>query len=245
MEIHLAKRPFDVLLFLIQNRNRVVGRDELLNVFWEGHEVYDDALRKCIGAIRKALDDTEKSPRFIETRRGSGYRFVGLLSNGLEPVGEVDFTPEISNLKSRKSDLNSEISDFKFQSGAQKSGDTGHARSRNPGFLPRTFFACAIGIALVSLVVLGLVAFRQGSDAASTSLIETVPARRSIAIPPGTAAPKAEFHAQRALILDADLAGAYIVLGAVRTMKNYDLRTREDYYKQALVKNPNHRTARL
>ena len=152
---------------------------------------------------------------------------------------------KISNLKSRKSDLNSEISDFKFQSGAQKSGDTGHARSRNPGFLPRTFFACAIGIALVSLVVLGLVAFRQGSDAASTSLIETVPARRSIAIPPGTAAPKAEFHAQRALILDADLAGAYIVLGVVRTMKNYDLRTREDYYKQALVKNPNHRTARL
>ena len=76
-EIHLAKRPFDVLLFLIENRERVVSRDELLNKFWDGQDVYDDALRKCVGAIRKALDDTEKSPRLIETRRGSGYHFIG------------------------------------------------------------------------------------------------------------------------------------------------------------------------
>src|SRR5256885_17026062 len=78
-EIHLAKRPFDVLLFLIENRERVVSREELLNRFWDGHEVYDDALRKCVGAIRTALDDL-KSPRFIETRRGSGFRFIGAVS---------------------------------------------------------------------------------------------------------------------------------------------------------------------
>jgi tetratricopeptide (TPR) repeat protein len=65
------------------------------------------------------------------------------------------------------------------------------------------------------------------------------------AVPPGTAAPKAEFHANKALELDSDLVGAYIVLGEVKTMKNYDLQTRENYYKQALLKNPNHRTARL
>ena len=75
--IHLAKRPFDVLLFLIQNRERVVSREELLNRFWDGHEVYDDALRKCVGSIRTALDDLGKSPRLIQTRRGSGFRFIG------------------------------------------------------------------------------------------------------------------------------------------------------------------------
>ena len=79
-EIHLAKRPFDVLLFLIENRERVVSREELLNRFWDGHEVYDDALRKCVGAIRTALGDLGKSPRFIETRRGSGFRFIGAVS---------------------------------------------------------------------------------------------------------------------------------------------------------------------
>src|ERR1700704_3407246 len=79
-EVHLAKRPFDVLLFLIENRERVVSREELLNRFWDGHEVYDDALRKCVGVIRTALDDVGKSPRFIETRRGSGFRFIGAIS---------------------------------------------------------------------------------------------------------------------------------------------------------------------
>jgi tetratricopeptide (TPR) repeat protein len=64
-------------------------------------------------------------------------------------------------------------------------------------------------------------------------------------VPPGTAAPKAELHAQKALELDGSLAGPYIVLGAVRTMQNYDLNTRETYYRQALLKNPNHRTAHL
>ena len=80
VEIHLAKRPFDVLLFLIENRERVVSRNELLDRFWEGHDVYDDALRKCVSAIRKALDDTEKSPRFIKIRRGSGYHFIGAVT---------------------------------------------------------------------------------------------------------------------------------------------------------------------
>jgi TolB-like protein/DNA-binding winged helix-turn-helix (wHTH) protein len=78
-EIHLAKRPFQVLLFLLENRERIVSREELLDKFWDGHDVYDDALRKTIGAIRKALDDTKKPSRFIETRYGSGFRFVGKL----------------------------------------------------------------------------------------------------------------------------------------------------------------------
>jgi TolB-like protein/DNA-binding winged helix-turn-helix (wHTH) protein/Tfp pilus assembly protein PilF len=76
-EIHLAKRPFQVLNFLIENRERVVSRDELLDKFWDGRDVYDDALRKSVGAIRHALDDTSKHSRFIETRYGYGYRFIG------------------------------------------------------------------------------------------------------------------------------------------------------------------------
>lgn len=76
-EVHLANRPFQVLVFLIENRQRVVSRDELLDKFWEGHDVYDDALRKAVGTIRKALNDLKKPPQFIETRYGSGFRFIG------------------------------------------------------------------------------------------------------------------------------------------------------------------------
>src|SRR3977135_710555 len=91
-EVHLAKRPFDVLLFLIENRERVVSREELLNRFWDGHEVYDDALRKCFGVIRTALDDVGKSPRFIETRRGSGFHFIGAVSEAPALAGTLKRT---------------------------------------------------------------------------------------------------------------------------------------------------------
>lgn len=83
-EIHLANRPFQVLSFLVKNNDRVVSRRELLDRFWDGHDVYDDALRKCVGTIRKALADEEKPPRYIETRYGGGYRFVA----DVKPVGE-------------------------------------------------------------------------------------------------------------------------------------------------------------
>ncbi|MCC6329321.1 MAG: winged helix-turn-helix domain-containing protein, partial [Acidobacteria bacterium] len=75
-EVHLAQRPFEVLVFLVANSDRVVSRSELLERFWDGHDVYDDALRKCVGAIRKALNDLERPGRFIETRYGGGYRFI-------------------------------------------------------------------------------------------------------------------------------------------------------------------------
>ncbi len=74
--VHLPKRPFSILTYLIENRLRVVSRAELLDNFWDGHDVYDDALRKCVGSIRKALRDDKKPPQFIETRYGGGFRFV-------------------------------------------------------------------------------------------------------------------------------------------------------------------------
>ncbi|MFZ1700560.1 MAG: winged helix-turn-helix domain-containing protein [Pyrinomonadaceae bacterium] len=75
-EIRLAHRPFDILVELVENRERVVSRHELLDKYWDGRYVYDDALRKSVAAIRKALGDSGKPARFIETRYGDGFRFV-------------------------------------------------------------------------------------------------------------------------------------------------------------------------
>ena len=131
-EIHIAKRPFDVLLFLIENRERVVSRNELLSKFWEGHDVYDDALRKCVGAIRKALDDTEKSPHFVETRRGSGYRFIGRIEeDGGQEVSSFKFQVSGENeldLTFRKTDFlkppknKEQTMKFRFQIPNSKTG---------------------------------------------------------------------------------------------------------------------------
>ncbi len=85
-EVRLAHRPFDILVHLIVNRDRVVPRSELLDRFWDGHDVYDDALRKSIGAVRKALGDTKRPSNYIETRYGDGYRFVSDLATARVPT---------------------------------------------------------------------------------------------------------------------------------------------------------------
>src|SRR5882762_6822437 len=82
-QIHLAHRPFQVLLYLLEHRDRIVTRRELLDQFWEGHDVYEVALSKCVGAIRKALDDQREKPRHIETRWAEGYRYIGLVEEQL------------------------------------------------------------------------------------------------------------------------------------------------------------------
>src|SRR5947208_17183358 len=72
--IHLPKKPFQVLTYLVEHRDRFVSRAELLNHIWEGKDVYDDALRKCGGAIRKAVDDESDGACYIEQRGAVGVR---------------------------------------------------------------------------------------------------------------------------------------------------------------------------
>src|ERR1700742_381027 len=78
--VTLQRKPYLVLLHLIENRHRMITREELLERFWDGQEVYDQSVSKAIGSIRKAFGETKESSRFIETRWGSGYRYVGPFS---------------------------------------------------------------------------------------------------------------------------------------------------------------------
>lgn len=412
-EVHLAKRPFDVLLFLIENRERVVSREELLDRFWQGHEVYDDALRKCVRAIRTALDDVGKSPRFIETRRGSGFRFIGAVSeasvftnykledqepptnnkeerqvapkhrkllfavvavvlvsltalvffayrgqvNSVKPktlpevvttrhsiavlplknlTGEAandylsdgiteSLINELSRIESLKVISRSSVFQFKnkeippqeiggklgvetvLEGGLRQSGEQlrvevrlvnttdGTVRWASDSEQKKLADIFAIQDRITCQIVTELKVKLCGERGAVARATQNLKAyqlylqglyqrnqvtqdhlQRAIEfyeealrvepnyalahdglgevymvmefnslVPPGTASPKAELHAQKALELDSSLAGPYIVLGAVRTMQNYDLQARETYYEQALLKNPNHRTAHL
>jgi TolB-like protein/DNA-binding winged helix-turn-helix (wHTH) protein/Flp pilus assembly protein TadD len=91
VRILVPRRPFQVLLYLIEHRDRVVSRAELLDLFWEGKDVYDDSLGKCLGKVRKALADSSTQPRFIETRYAGGYRFIGQIVevDRAEPLEEA------------------------------------------------------------------------------------------------------------------------------------------------------------
>ncbi|WP_233185585.1 response regulator transcription factor [Thermotoga sp. SG1] len=74
--IHLPKREFEVLLFLVENAGKVVTREKLLETFWE-EPVSPRAVDTVIKRIRKAIEDDPNRPRYIKTVWGIGYTFVG------------------------------------------------------------------------------------------------------------------------------------------------------------------------
>src|SRR6266705_4419141 len=75
--LHLPELPFQVLLYLVERRERYVSRQELLDRFWAGSNAYEETLTKSISTIRTQLNDPPNAPRYIETRKKVGYRYIG------------------------------------------------------------------------------------------------------------------------------------------------------------------------
>jgi DNA-binding winged helix-turn-helix (wHTH) protein/predicted ATPase len=82
--MRIDPQEFDVLVYLIEHRDRVVTRDELFASLWKGKVVSDSALSSRLRAIRRALDDSGAAQRVIQTVHGRGYRFIAPLA--AEPV---------------------------------------------------------------------------------------------------------------------------------------------------------------
>ena len=73
--VNLRPKTFEVLLYLVQNAQRLVTKRELLDSVWAGASVSDELLRGYIRELRDALGDDAKAPRYIETIPTRGYRF--------------------------------------------------------------------------------------------------------------------------------------------------------------------------
>ncbi len=74
--IHVEPQVFDVLAYLIQHRERVVGKAELLDEVWGDRFVSESALASRLMAVRRAVGDDGDAQRVIRTVRGRGYQFV-------------------------------------------------------------------------------------------------------------------------------------------------------------------------
>lgn len=88
--VHLPELPFQVLLYLVDNRERYVSRQELLDKFWQGSESYEETLTRCISTIRTQLNDPANAPRYIETRKKVGYRYIGPLEHTPVSTGSTE-----------------------------------------------------------------------------------------------------------------------------------------------------------
>ncbi|MBW8758124.1 MAG: winged helix-turn-helix transcriptional regulator [Burkholderiales bacterium] len=78
----LQPRPFDLLVYLIEHRHRVVSTDELLDHIWKDEFVQPGSLAAAVMRIRKALAGAgHEAGAIIRTHQGIGYRFVAALDD--------------------------------------------------------------------------------------------------------------------------------------------------------------------
>src|SRR5918996_2976926 len=74
--IKLEPQVFNILVYLIQHRDRVVTKEEILEQLWPGRFVSEATLTSRLMAARRAVGDRGREQRLIQTVHGRGYRFI-------------------------------------------------------------------------------------------------------------------------------------------------------------------------
>jgi serine/threonine protein kinase/tetratricopeptide (TPR) repeat protein len=104
--LKLPPIPMDVLIFLVEERDRLVSREQIVERVW-GHGVFldtDNSINGAIRKIRQALRDDSDQPRFIQTFAGRGYRFIApVIETGSEAEpAALSLFPGAENLIGKK-----------------------------------------------------------------------------------------------------------------------------------------------
>lgn len=165
--IALTPKAFELLVSLLENSGRLLGKDELMRMLWPDSFVEEANLTVNISAVRKALGDSQDGQQFIETVPKHGYRFIATIAE-LPGEGEPAKRSKVAVLQpiSGPADAPTEVAPVKTAPVVQKS------RSRVV-----TVALLALGMALVGVVSYS--AYRQRS--ARRLPLET---RRRLAILP-------------------------------------------------------------
>ena len=85
--VSVAPQVFDLLDYLIRNRERVVTKDDLVKAVWNGRIVSDAALTTRINVARNAIGDSGEEQRLIKTLPRKGFRFVGKVEEAHASAG--------------------------------------------------------------------------------------------------------------------------------------------------------------
>jgi pimeloyl-ACP methyl ester carboxylesterase len=94
--VPVEPQVFDLLLFLVQSRDRVVSKHDLLEAVWRGRTVSESTLTSRINAARRALGDCGARQEMIRTVARKGFRFVAPVTEERKEPAPADLQPALS-----------------------------------------------------------------------------------------------------------------------------------------------------
>src|ERR1700756_826497 len=175
--LKLERIPFEILLLLLERRDEIVPRDQIVSRVW-GQGVFldtDNSIRGAIRKLRQVLKDDAETPRFIQTVTGQGYRFIAPVitpkelsaASGSEasvvPTSDRDFVSELDGwLQTRKLHLAEQDQDRTTEKATH--AGTAHGQVNRKAY--RWLFVGAVSLLSVACLLL-ILAVRGGRRASS------------------------------------------------------------------------------
>src|SRR5258706_4176576 len=83
--VRLRPKVYDALLYILENRGRLIGKEELIHALWSDAFVTDDSLVQCMVELRRALDD--RAQEIVKTVPRRGYVFTAAVTTGENGAG--------------------------------------------------------------------------------------------------------------------------------------------------------------
>ena len=99
--IQTGPQVFDLLVYLVRNRERVVSKDDVLDAVWNGRIVSESTLTSHSTAARKAVGDSGEEQKLIRTVARKGFRFVGAVTEETPATAGGSATPAIPSAPDR------------------------------------------------------------------------------------------------------------------------------------------------
>lgn len=179
-ELHLRHKTFQVLLYLLEQRHRLVTKEELWESIWQGTAVTDDALTRCVMDIRKALGDDARQQRFLKTVSKAGYRFVGPVEEEFPQPALAVVETEITTFEVEVEEIDPPTQSQVFERRLRQDAP---ARALPPAKSRFRYQRIVLGVALIVILVGVYVGYRLSRPAPTLDLtLAHASGKKSVAV---------------------------------------------------------------
>jgi tetratricopeptide (TPR) repeat protein/DNA-binding winged helix-turn-helix (wHTH) protein len=188
-EVHLRQQTLQVLLYLLERRERLVTKEELFEHIWEDAAVTDNALLQCIFDIRRSLGDDYRNPRFVKTFPKIGYRFIGAVEEFYpDPPATIEIE-EITAIQVEFEEKRTGEPQADADAVSQRGGETAPARvnllSRarvSPSFRLTASAACLLILAGAVILSVHFTGKPRQTERQEEVTLQRVPGKRALAV---------------------------------------------------------------